>query len=102
LPNLDAFYGLNAASASLSSHFWKYGEEETYFSPAYDTGSEFNRESCMYIPGPPCGVHAHDSDNAPEGFVHIHPGIHGAGDLDVAETDWRNPVAKITIRLFRD
>jgi hypothetical protein len=32
-----------------------------------------------------------------EGFVHIHPGIHGIGDLIPAQRDWRNPVAKISI-----
>jgi hypothetical protein len=98
----DAFYGLNKASASQPLQFWGNGRKETYLSPAYDAGSEFNSELCEYIPGPPCGVHAHDSDNDPEGFVHIHPGIFGVGDLMAADSDWHNPVAKITVRLFRD
>ena len=69
----------------------------TFTVPAYDAGSENNDESCDYIPGPPCGKHA-TSDIEGEGFVHIHSGIHGAGDLDAALYDWRNPVAKISIR----
>jgi hypothetical protein len=33
-----------------------------------------------------------------EGFVRISEGIHGVGDLPANLWDWRNPVAKITIR----
>ena len=33
-----------------------------------------------------------------EGYVHIHAGIHGVGNLNPALRDWRNPVAKISIR----
>ena len=33
-----------------------------------------------------------------EGFVHVHSGIHGVGDLDEAARDWRNPVARIVVR----
>ncbi len=36
-------------------------------------------------------------DPGDEGYVHIHRGIHGVGDLVAAVHDWRNPVAKITI-----
>lgn len=64
---------------------------------AYDAGSEANSESCTYIPGPPCGnAEVRDTDDA-EGFVHVHAGVHGIGDLDPAMHDWRNPVAEITI-----
>jgi len=69
--------------------------------PAYDAGSERNSEDCDYIPGPPCNNSpAHDPADA-EGYVHIHAGIHGIGpdpSVDPAMHDWRNPVAKITIR----
>ena len=64
----------------------------------YDSGSEANTENCDFIPGPPCGNHVHDGGNPPEGYVHIHAGIHGLADLDPAEHDWRNPVAAITVR----
>jgi hypothetical protein len=32
-----------------------------------------------------------------EGYVHINASIHGTGDLDPSQRDWRNPVARITI-----
>jgi hypothetical protein len=72
---------------------------------AYDAGSEQNSENCAYIPGPPCGSgESHDPEVA-EGYVHIHAGVHGTNsegtaesDLTPAMHDWRNPVAKITIR----
>jgi len=65
---------------------------------AYDAGSERNSEECAYIPGPPCGNGGvHDPADA-EGYVHIHAGIHGIGDLDSDEFDWRNPVAVIVIQ----
>lgn len=65
---------------------------------AYDAGSEVNSEQCAFIPGPPCengGVR--DTEGA-EGYVYIHSGIHGIGDLEPAEFDWRNPVATIMVR----
>ena len=85
---------------------WIFGNEKTIVkAEAYDAGSERNSEDCNYIPGPPCGNSpAHDSAN-PEGYVHVHAGIHGIGPVvgqdprvDAAIHDWRNPVAKITIR----
>ena len=95
----DAFYGLNAAA--VPPFYMKYGRAETYLVPAYDAGTEFNNESCKFIPGPPCGMpHVRDENDA-EGYVYIHNGIHGTGDLDPAYFDWKNPVAKITIRLVK-
>jgi hypothetical protein len=76
-------------------------DAETLWADAYDAGSEFNSESCAFVPGPPCGSHnAHDPAPA-EGFVHIHPGIHGIAlpaGLDPAIHDWRNPVVKLRIQ----
>ena len=87
----DAFFALNGVRGALVG-------ETTYLSPAYDSGSEANNELCAFIPGPPCGnAGVRDTGNA-EGFVHIHAGVHGIGDLVAADHDWRNPVAKITIR----
>ena len=37
-----------------------------------------------------------DTEGA-EGFVHIHSGIHGTGDLSPAEWDWQNPVVEIAV-----
>jgi hypothetical protein len=93
LPTNDGFIGLNSARV------WKRGSV-TYFSPGYDAGSEANDESCANIPGPICGgVGFSPGDNVgDEGYVHIHRGTHGIGDLDAALYDWRNPVARIVIR----
>ena len=65
---------------------------------AYDAGSEANTESCAFIPGPPCGHPGVRDTAGAEGYVHIHAGIHGIGDLTPAMHDWRNPVAHVTIR----
>ncbi len=70
---------------------------------AYDAGSEANTELCSDLPGPPC---AGDSGNervteGAEGFVHVHNGIHGVGDLSEANMDWHNPAAKIVIKRMK-
>jgi len=70
----------------------------TVFVDAYDAGTERNSESCQFVPGPPCGAHGQRDTNGAEGFVHIHAGIHGIGDIPAAIYDWRNPVAQVTIR----
>lgn len=69
----------------------------TLYAPAYDAGSEPNDELCVSIPGPVCGGAGSSPGAGGEGFVHIHGGIHGVGDLVPAQRDWRNPVAKIVI-----
>lgn len=90
----DAFFALNGVRGP------RYGSE-TYYSAAYDAGSEANNEKCEFIPGPPCkNPFARDTDGA-EGYVHIHAGIHGVATLVPAEHDWRNPVAKVTITRLR-
>ena len=63
---------------------------------AYDGGTEINDELCASIPGPHCGG-APFSDEDGEGYVHIHPGIFGVGDLQASMYDWKNPIAKITV-----
>jgi hypothetical protein len=64
---------------------------------AYDAGSEANTESCEHIPGPPCGSHFVRVTDGAEGYVHVHAGIHGIGDLTPAMHDWRNPAAEVWI-----
>lgn len=64
---------------------------------AYDAGSEDNSEDCAYIPGPPCGNGDVRDTVGAEGYVYIHSGIHGIGDLEPAEFDWGNPVATVKI-----
>jgi len=70
----------------------------TVHARAYDAGSEFNSELCDYIPGPPCGNPGERDTAGAEGYVYIHAGIHGIGDLDSEVFDWRNPVATVTIK----
>ncbi len=54
---------------------------------------------CNDIPGPPCGSHRMSMPRDAEGYVHVHAGIHGIGsEVNSADHDWNNPVAKITIR----
>lgn len=92
IPSNDGFIALNGVSTPRGN------KSRDYDSPAYDSGSEPNDELCISMPGPVCG----GEDSSPgvdgEGYVHIHGGIHGIGDLDPASYDWRNPVAQISIR----
>lgn len=74
----------------------------SYEVPAYDAGAEDNDEMCAYIPGPPCGNGGAASGVAGEGYVHIHAGVHGGADLMPSMHDWRNPTAKITVRMIGD
>ena len=70
----------------------------TYLAPAWDAGSEANTESCDEIPGPPCGNGGVRHTEGAEGFVSIHSGIHGGGDLSPAQHDWNNPVVLVRVR----
>ena len=88
----DAFAALNGVPLSRSTG-------QVLDAPVYDAGTEANNELCSHIPGPPC---AGDSGNAKaadgaEGFISIHPGIRGVGDLDAALLDWRNPAVQVTV-----
>ncbi len=88
----DGFFALNGVK-------FPHEYSRSRFAVAYDAGSEVNTELCSDLPGPPCAA---DSGNQrittdAEGFVHIHNGIHGTGDLNAANMDWQNPVAKVVI-----
>jgi hypothetical protein len=98
VPTNDGFFAINGAEGPNG------GQTLTLVSPAYDSGTEANDELCAHIPGPPsicAGEGFNASRQGAEGYVHIHAGIHGIGDLVSAEHDWRNPVAKVTIRRTR-
>ena len=97
IPTNDAFFALNAVELPQKG-------TDTYFSVAYDAGSELNDEQCAHIPGPATVCSGEGvSVGQGEGFVHIHPGIHGIADLAADIYDWRNPVAQITVtRIFGD
>lgn len=93
IPTNDSFVGLNNVRGSRNHR------RVTYTAPAYDAGTETNDELCASIPGPVCGGEALSPNDDGEGYVHISAGIFGVGDLpDVADRDWRNPVARVSIR----
>lgn len=85
----DGFAGLR--SVALPRH------SATYFAYAYDAGSETNNELCSHIPGPPCAPGSGNASDDGEGFITLHNGIHGVGDLNASHLDWRGPVAVVTI-----
>ena len=92
LPTNDGFVGLGDVAGPSGQG------TVTVHALAYDAGSETNDESCAHIPGGAgCGGEALSPGDLGEGFVHVHRGIHGIGDLDAAAHDWRNPVALVRI-----
>lgn len=99
IPTNDGFVALSSAGP------FARGLQSTY-APAYDAGTEVNDELCASIPGPDyveCGGPGGGGapEGGEEGFVRIHEGVHGEGDFFAATRDWRNPVAKVTVRRVR-
>jgi hypothetical protein len=96
IPTNDAFFALNGIELPRGN------DTLTITAPAYDAGSERNDELCASIPGPSfieCGGSGGGGKvGGGEGYVHIHAGVHGIGNLQAALRDWRNPVALITVR----
>ncbi len=90
LPTNDGFIAVQNIKAPKKG-------SKTVYSPGYDAGTEPNDEICANIPGPRCGGEGLSPEVDGEGYVHIHRGMHGIGDLAADVYDWRNPVAKITI-----
>jgi len=89
----DAFFGLQAADLPYRRM------KDSHLAPAYDAGSEENNELCEFIPGPPCDNLGVRHPDGAEGFVHVHSGIFGIGDLSASTWDWRNPVARVQIQV---
>ncbi len=97
IPTNDGFFAINGVAGPKGNRLLRLD------SPAYDAGSERNDELCASIPGPEfaeCGGPGGGGkpEGGEEGYVHIHAGIHGIGDLPPEVRDWRNPVARIAIR----
>lgn len=92
LPTNDGFYAINTEKLPAA-----VGDSVTYYAVGYDAGTEPNDELCDNIPGDLCGGEGLSPDRNGEGYVHVHRGIHGIGDIPAADHDWRNPVAKIRI-----
>ena len=95
IPTNDTFMALNRVPLPAQ------GLRE-FMVPAYDAGTEANDQDCANIPGPTCGGVGYVGAPAEgdEGFVHISNGFHdlGADRLSPDVYDWRNPVARITVR----
>lgn len=96
IPTNDTFFAVNSVKLPRGDEVWSLAV------PAYDAGSERNDERCVSIPGPnfaECGGSGGGAKaGGGEGYVHISAGIHGVGDFKPADRDWRNPVARITVR----
>ena len=73
---------------------------DTYFiyPPALPLGTEANNELCTHVGGPACDADSGNLEDVPgEGYVHIHRGVQGDGDLTASVYDWRNPVAEVFV-----
>ena len=88
----DAFFGLDSVEAPLRRRL------HTHYVPAYDAGTEENNELCAFIPGPPCGNQFVRATEGAEGFVHVHRGMIGIGDLLPEVRTWSNPVVRVEIQ----
>ncbi|CAM9645040.1 unnamed protein product [Ectocarpus sp. 12 AP-2014] len=90
----DAFMGINGAK------FPKKCPSKS-FPPAFDAGTEKNNEKCTCMPGRACPASPknpkENHGRGSEGFIHVHRGIQGVGDLSQADFDWKNPVAEVVV-----
>ncbi len=95
IPTNDTFVALD--DIALPTGF----SPSHFLAVAYDAGSEENDQNCDNIPGPPCfGGGSSAAAAGDEGYIHVSNGFHelGGGALGPLTYDWRNPVAKITVR----
>ena len=90
----DAFAGLSGVALPKRS--------SKHLAYVYDAGSEMNNELCSHIPGPSCGAPPNERTATGEGFVVIHKGIHGVGDVDAVKFDWRGPAVLVSIKRGRN
>lgn len=96
VPTNDAFIAIHGVTAP------KGDATLSFFVPAYDAGSERNDELCASLFAPSIaecgGTGGGGHPGGGEGFVYIHNGVHGVGNLNPALRDWGNPVARVLIR----
>ncbi len=90
VPTNDGFSGVNAVTLPAEGSM-------TWHASVYDAGSEPNDELCSHMPGPVCNGVGPSPEAGGEGYVYIHPGIIGHGDLPPENHDWNNPAAVITV-----
>jgi hypothetical protein len=105
-PTNDAFIALDNVEVAATNIGATLNPTLTVWPQAYDSGTERNDELCASIPGPffvECNGAGGGGMPAggEEGYVYIHSGIHGVGNLSTATRDWNNPVARIVIRKAR-
>lgn len=88
----DAFYAVRGVRLPESGSI-------TVYAPAYDAGSEANNELSGDVPASAGGNALDAGTNAGdgEGYIHVHNGIFGVGDLVPFDHDWNNPVVEIVI-----
>jgi len=77
------------------------GGSSMHYATVYDAGTESNTEACATIPGPPCANGGVRDTTEAEGYVHVHSGIHGIGDLAPETYDWRNPGVIVSVRMVQ-
>ena len=109
IPTNDTFVALNRVRLP-------YRGKKSYTALAYDAGTEANDQNCANIPGPRCirdgeqgEGHSPGPNEGDEGYVYVSNGFHDLGNADEAGNeilspsvyDWRNPVARVTVRRAR-
>lgn len=98
----DGFIGLDSVDLP------KGPETAVYFPGAYDAGTEANDELYTSVVDP-CGAVgpvavAPDGQNnrtATSEVIAMHPGFAGVGDMDPDAYNWRNKVARVTVKRVR-
>ncbi len=95
----DGFVGLDTVKLP------KGPETAVYFPGAYDAGTEANDELFTSIVDPcgaigpvPAPADGMNNRTATEDNIEAHPGISGDGDLDARLHNWRNKVARVTVK----
>jgi hypothetical protein len=102
IPTNDAFVALNGFDLRSLAR----GKSVQLQPVAYDAGAEINNEKCEALPSTPffpeCGANGGGQiAGQGEGFVHVHNGVHGIGDLVPWVRTWQNPVASVEIKRVR-
>jgi len=95
----DGFVGLDSAKLPEGP------ETAVYFPNAYDAGTEQNDElgasivgACNAIGPVPLPDPGMNNRTATSDLIGMHPGIGGGADLDAKAHNWRNKIARVTIK----
>ncbi len=95
----DGFVGLDSVKLPRGN------ETAVYFPKAYDAGTELNDElgtsivgACAAIGPVPIPGGATNNRTATSVNIEAHSGIDGIADLDVKAHNWRNKVARVTVK----